>query len=144
MPLLESQFSSMAMSNCLRNTTRWDSMDDFVAEYQCITDDDMLEKLTSVLISHKGTPPYPCGNYTGRYTATYYQRISFWCHNADKNNRPQHISRLTCHPLQIYGAISQTYSRENHSINGFTQYSSNSHCLSIATSAISKLSSTHP
>lgn len=66
MPLLKRNRSSVAQSNCLRNTPRWESMDEFVAEYQVtpvIADDTMLRQLTGVDIIYKGDPPMPLADY---------------------------------------------------------------------------------
>jgi hypothetical protein len=62
-PLLKKQFPSGVMSNCLRNSPLWPNVEAYLAEYQCITDDDMLDKLTSVKIILKGNPPFPLADY---------------------------------------------------------------------------------
>lgn len=54
MPILNKQFLSLVISNCLRNSTVWHSMEQFAAEYQLITDDQILEQLTQVMIVARG------------------------------------------------------------------------------------------
>src|SRR6266480_3786652 len=68
-PILKKESYSVALSNCLRNPTLWNTMEDFLAEYQLITDDGMLDKLTNVTILDKGIPPMPLADYTA-YTCT--------------------------------------------------------------------------
>ncbi|KAK0113882.1 hypothetical protein ONS96_014733 [Cadophora gregata f. sp. sojae] len=62
-PLLKRVITSRAMSNCLRNSPRWSSMDDFVAHYQCIPDEDTLKKLTQTDIILGDVGPYPLAEY---------------------------------------------------------------------------------
>jgi hypothetical protein len=64
MPILKKESYGMAVSNCLRNSPLWDSVEEFLAEYQLITDDDMLDKLTNVTIVHRGGGPMPLADYT--------------------------------------------------------------------------------
>lgn len=42
--------SSILQSNCLRNAGSWDSIESFLADYQCITDKEMLRQLTGVSV----------------------------------------------------------------------------------------------
>ncbi|TGO77146.1 hypothetical protein BELL_0121g00190 [Botrytis elliptica] len=48
-PLLKIGTSSYLKSNCLRNPGSWDCLEAFLADYQCITDKEMLRKLTGVI-----------------------------------------------------------------------------------------------
>lgn len=58
MPVLKRNYASTAESCCLRNTGSRSSMTNSFAEYQLITSDSMLRKLTQVKIPHKGSGDY--------------------------------------------------------------------------------------
>ena len=64
MPILKKESYGLAVSNCLRNSPMWDTVEDFLAEYQLITDEEMLDKLTNVTITHHGGGPMPLADYT--------------------------------------------------------------------------------
>ncbi|KAF7861588.1 uncharacterized protein EAF02_010542 [Botrytis sinoallii] len=48
-PLLKIGRSSYLKSNCLRNPGSWDCLEAFLADYQCITDKEMLRELRGVV-----------------------------------------------------------------------------------------------
>ncbi|CZT01250.1 uncharacterized protein RAG0_08987 [Rhynchosporium agropyri] len=64
MPILKEQDSSFVMSNCLRNSTLWTSIDEFMTYYQYIPNDDILLKLTQTRILTRGESPMPLASYT--------------------------------------------------------------------------------
>ncbi|APA12848.1 hypothetical protein sscle_10g076180 [Sclerotinia sclerotiorum 1980 UF-70] len=49
-PIMKLAPSSILQSNCLRNAGSWDSIESFLADYQCITDKEMLRQLTGVSV----------------------------------------------------------------------------------------------
>ncbi|KAJ8067787.1 hypothetical protein OCU04_003385 [Sclerotinia nivalis] len=49
-PIMKFVPSSILQSNCLRNAGSWDSIEAFLADYQCITDKEMLRQLTGVSV----------------------------------------------------------------------------------------------
>ncbi|TGO88327.1 hypothetical protein BPOR_0169g00060 [Botrytis porri] len=64
MPLLARHSTSLVGSVCLRNPPFFRDMGDFLAEYQLISSEKMLEQLTGVRIVFKGNEPVPLASYT--------------------------------------------------------------------------------
>ncbi|KAF7948361.1 uncharacterized protein EAE97_003772 [Botrytis byssoidea] len=64
MPLLARHPTSLAGSVCLRNPPFFRDMGDFLAEYQLISSEKMLEQLTGVRIVFRGHGPVPLASYT--------------------------------------------------------------------------------
>lgn len=62
--LYSSLWNQVPLSNCLRNTSTWDNIEAFLAEYQLITDRVMLKKLTRIETVYAGEPAWPLGDYT--------------------------------------------------------------------------------
>lgn len=64
MPLLARHPTSLVGSVCLRNPPFFRDMGDFLAEYQLISSEKMLEQLTGVRIVFRGHGPVPLASYT--------------------------------------------------------------------------------
>lgn len=64
MPILNKESGGVAISNCLRNPPMWRCIEDFLAEYQLITDVEMLDKLTDVTVAQRGSGFMPLAGYT--------------------------------------------------------------------------------
>ena len=66
MPILRRSFAANLKACCLRNSDIWDCIETFLSEYQLISDENMLKKLTQVGVLNKSPPehPMPMADYT--------------------------------------------------------------------------------
>jgi hypothetical protein len=63
-PILKPPVSSVLASCCLRNLPAFHNLEHFLAEYQLISNFDMLLKLTQVKVLFAGSQPVPMADYT--------------------------------------------------------------------------------
>ncbi|KAI9645882.1 hypothetical protein NHQ30_005318 [Ciborinia camelliae] len=64
LPILKQHSSSYISSFCLHNVKAFPNMDNFISEYQLVTSQKMLQRLTSAQIIFKGIEPFPLADNT--------------------------------------------------------------------------------
>lgn len=64
MPIIRRNLAAILQANCLRNSSIFDDVEDYLSEYQFISDEASLIALTQVAVLMRGTPPLAMSDFT--------------------------------------------------------------------------------